>query len=265
MRGYLIATEGIEGSGKTTHAGLLQAWLRHRGFAVARREEPTEGPVGRLVHAVLDGRLKIADEAVPLLFAADRADDTRRFIRPELEKGTIVICDRYTYSSLAYQSVGMAVPFDLRWLREINTYALPPDMVFYLDVEPDIGLKRVSNGQRLQDDTFFEDLKTQRRIREAYFHILGLDKPSSIIKKLEANGIPPTVLDAVRLSRIDRTLVVGLDSAQPEDTVQEQMRAFVGWLVSPKQRTGRKQRLAPRGTLPLSEFAVVPRASGRTR
>lgn len=209
--------------------------------------------MGNLIHVVLGKKVSIADEALPLLFAADRADDTRRFIRPELQKGTIVVCDRYTYSSLTYQRVGMVVPFDIHWLKVINKYALTPDVVFYLDIEPEIGLNRVSAGRRLQDDAFFEDLRIQRRIREAYQDILGLNKPSFVMK-LETNGIPKSVLNSVQLSKADGALVVGLDANQSESEVHEQIIAFVQWLISRQRHTVKRRRLAPHGVVPLREF-----------
>lgn len=256
MKGYLIEFEGIEGSGKTTQAGMLHSWLKRRGYSVILRKEPTNNILGKVIHDILSKQLQVADEAVPLLFAADRADDTRRFIKPALESGEIVILDRYTYSSLAYQSGGMAVPFDTRWLREINRFALSPDIIFYIDIESDAGLKRVM-GQRLEDDSFFEDLRTQKRIREAYHQVLGLHKPSSLIRKLEANGIPDSVLDSVKITALERrVLVVGLDGMQPKDRVHEQIRAFVEWLVAHRRSSIGRDRLAPKGVVPLSQFNV---------
>lgn len=257
MKGYLIAMEGIEGSGKSTQAGMLYAWLRQRGYSVILRKEPTDALIGNIVHDILRKKLPVADEAIPLLFAADRADDTRRFIRPALDKGAIVVLDRYTYSSLAYQSGGMAVPFDMRWLRDINKFALSPDIVFYLDVEPEAGLKRVTGFRRLEDDTYFEDVKTQRRIREAYYQVLGLNKPSSLIRKLETNGIPGSILDSVKISTIEsKTLVIGLDGTEPMDRVHEQIRTFVDWLVTHKRPPLKRGRSPPKGVAPLSQFTL---------
>lgn len=220
------------------------------------RKEPTESSIGKIIHSVLDKQLEMADEAVTLLFAADRADETRRFIQPALDKGEIVVLDRYTYSSLAYQSGGMAVPFEVRWLKEINRFALPPDILFYIDVEPDAGLRRVKGFQRLDDDSFFEDVKTQKRIREAYHQVLRIHKPSSLIRKLETNGIPDSILDSVKISALDaRNFVIGLDGMQPKEKVQEQIRVFVEWLLSHKKHNIRRERLAPKGVVPLSQFA----------
>jgi dTMP kinase len=250
--------EGIEGSGKSTQAGMLSTWLSQRGYSVILRKEPTtDAPIGKIVHDVLKKNIRVADEAIPLLFAADRADDTRRFIGPALDKGAIVVVDRYTYSSLAYQSGGMAVPFDIRWLRDINKYALSPDIVFYLDVEPEAGLKRVTGFRRLQDDTYFEDVKALKRIREAYYQVLGLNKPSSLIRKLKTNGIPGSILDSVKISTIEsRTLVIGLDGTEPMDRVHEQIRTFVDWLVTHRRGSVKRERSPSRGVAPLSQFTV---------
>jgi dTMP kinase len=248
--------EGVEGSGKSTQTELLSNWLRRKQVRVICRAEPTQGPIGKLTRDILYKRAEVAEEAVPLLFAADRADDTKRFITPALDSGAIVIVDRYTYSSLAYQGSGMMMPFDLRWLEEINAYAVQPDIVFYLDIDPEVGLGRISGAQRLHDDAFFEDVNRQRRIREAYLRILGLNKQSSILKKLETNGIPAGLLNSVKISMIGRkTLVVGLDSIEPKETVHEQVRAFVEWLVSPRKGSTRRQHLPPPGVTPLSQFS----------
>ncbi len=113
-------------------------------------------------------------EVLALLFAADRANHTINTISPALEKGSIVISDRYVYSSLAYQSRGMIKGLEIDWIRSINQDAIEPDLVIFLDATPKEAMLRLQKGQkRVQDHNFFENLDVQTRIRDAYYDIFN--------------------------------------------------------------------------------------------
>jgi dTMP kinase len=99
-------------------------------------------------------------EVEALLFAADRFEHIRDVIEPALQRGKIVISDRYIHSSLAYQGARMV---DLEWLRKINAFMLKPDLGIYLDVSPKVGLSRKS-----KDRTVFENFKLQQKVRKIY-------------------------------------------------------------------------------------------------
>ncbi len=99
-----------------------------------------------------------------LLFAVDRVDHVEKEIKPALENGKIVVSDRYVYSSLAYQG---AAGLDLKWIEEINRLALPPDLAIYIDVPPEVVVKRLRRKKSVM-----ERLETQRKVREVYMKFL---------------------------------------------------------------------------------------------
>lgn len=166
MRGKLVSIEGIDGCGKSTHAKLLARWLRARGYKVVVTDEPTNGPVGRIIKRILRGELKVPVAAEALLFAADRLHHMDKLILPAMRAGKIVITERYTYSSLAYQS---ARGLNLQWIAKLNEKALKPDLEILIDVPAEVGFRRIKGVRVL--DTFEKDLKLQRRVRANYLRV----------------------------------------------------------------------------------------------
>lgn len=163
MKGKLIALEGPDGCGKTTHAKLLADWLRSKEYEVLVTDEPTDGPIGQILRRALYGKLRIPIEAEALLFAADRVQHSAQVIEPALNEGKIVITERYLYSSLAYQS---ARGLSREWIKTINKAAPKPDLAILIDVPAEVALKRIKSSRAL--DTFERDLKLQRRVRANY-------------------------------------------------------------------------------------------------
>jgi len=166
VRGKLVSIEGIDGCGKSTHAKLLARWLRARGYKVVVTDEPTNGPVGRIIKRILRGELKVPVAAEALLFAADRLHHMDKLILPAMRAGKIVITERYTYSSLAYQS---ARGLNLQWIAKLNEKALKPDLEILIDVPAEVGFRRIKGVRVL--DTFEKDLKLQRRVRANYLRV----------------------------------------------------------------------------------------------
>lgn len=161
-RGVFIAFEGIDGSGKSTHIRLLSQELRRRGFNVLCTAEPTRTGIGRLIRRSIQepsNRMPTLVEA--LLFAADRVNHVKEVIEPALAAGRIVLSDRYLHSSLAYQGAGGV---DLEWIKLINRFAPKTDLCIYLDIPPEVGMKRMRRRRK----TVFEVLSLQQRIRELY-------------------------------------------------------------------------------------------------
>ena len=158
--GLFIALEGIDGSGTTTHLKLLSSWLTTKGYEVVKTHEPTDGRIGRVIREVLrDSSVPSAIDA--LLFAADRVDNTINCIQPALDKGKIVITDRYVESSIAYQT---SSGLDMAWVRELNKLALTPNITILLDLSPQVALarKRKSKEKEKFERTAF--LKNVRQI-----------------------------------------------------------------------------------------------------
>jgi dTMP kinase len=172
--GTLIALEGVEGAGKSTQLDLLRDELERRGHEVVVTREPGGTPVGERVRDVLlDPAVDLDPRAEALLFAAARAQLVEQVIRPALERGAVVLCDRYLDSSLAYQGGGRGLGRGP--VKEVNRFAtggLLPDLVVLLDLDPAEGLGRRA-GRR--DRIEVEGLGFHRRVREAFRELAAAD------------------------------------------------------------------------------------------
>jgi dTMP kinase len=192
MTSVFITLEGIEGSGKTTQAAILADALRSRGHAVTLTREPGGTRAGELIRAIfLDSSVSLTVPAELLLVLADRAQHVREKLRQELAAGRVVISDRYSDSTIAYQGHGRG--FDLKLLSELNRLAsdgINPDLTIVLDCEPETGLARTRTralGTARQPDRFEgEQIEFHRRVRDG-FRAIARDDPSRVI-----------VLDATR-------------------------------------------------------------------
>ncbi|MGD0802632.1 MAG: dTMP kinase [Candidatus Bathyarchaeia archaeon] len=159
--GWFIVFEGVDGSGKSTQIDLLSMKLRDQGIDHILEREPSDGSIGRFIrHYAEAGDRYLSPEAEALLFTADRFEHSKR-ISQILDQGTTVICDRYYHSTLAYQG---AAGVEVAWLRDLQKFALKPDLILLLDVDPDKSLMRVS-GRTL---TVFENRSYLKRVRDLY-------------------------------------------------------------------------------------------------
>lgn len=170
----LIAIEGIDGAGTTTQAQLLVNRMNANGIPAHLTNEPSSGPIGRLVRQILTGEVRNIDAAaMALLFAADRMDHVNHEIWPQLREGVHVVTDRYLWSSLAYQSLEL----DLDWVAAINQRAPAPDLTIYLRVDSQIaGERRRSRGKR---PDLYEYDRLQKRIAANYDKLLGASTEES--------------------------------------------------------------------------------------
>ncbi|HSO52493.1 MAG TPA: dTMP kinase [Actinomycetes bacterium] len=172
--GRLIAFEGVEGSGKSTQLELLRQALEGRVREVVVTREPGGTPAGERMRAVLlDPGVQLHPRAEALLFAAARAELVDAVIRPALERGAVVLCDRYLDSSLAYQ--GDARGLGRGPVEEVNRFAtggLLPDLVVLLDLEPASGLRRRSGEL---DRIEAQDHAFHRRVRQAFRDLAAAD------------------------------------------------------------------------------------------
>jgi len=159
-KGVFIVIEGLDGSGKTTQASLLANRLSEN-HKVLFTAEPSNGKIGTFIrHDCLYEQTRLPTEAEALLFAADRIEHMQNDLVPALSQGKIVICDRYIYSSLAYQG-GAGLSLD--WIKTINARALEPDFALYIDVTPERVLERL-----LRKRSVMETLETQQKVRGIY-------------------------------------------------------------------------------------------------
>ncbi len=173
-KGKFIVLEGLDGSGTSTQLDLLKIWLLEKEHEFGKThfsQEPTNGPVGSLIRLALSKRLKALDERVmALLFAADRLDhlycsgdfEQKEGINKMLEKGLNVLSDRYYLSSLAYQSLSV----DLEWLKQINKYAIKPDLTIFLHIPVEKSLER-RHSSRIHEE-LYENEKTLTAIAQKY-------------------------------------------------------------------------------------------------
>ena len=163
--GVFICVEGLDASGKTTQSKLLVRNLRRKGFDAVYTTEPSHGRIGRLIRKhVLAGKNRLSGVLEALLFAADRVDHSEREVVPALKADKVVVTDRYLYSSLAYQGV---TGLDLKWVEEVNRWAIKPDVTIYIDILPEIVLKRLK-----REKSVMETLQNQRQVREIYLKLV---------------------------------------------------------------------------------------------
>jgi dTMP kinase len=173
-RGFFLSVEGLDGSGKTTQVDLLEKHLIQWGFEVKRTREPGGCPISEKIrHVVLDiENLGMSDTCEALLYAASRAQHVKDVIRPSVEKGLVVLCDRFVDSSIAYQGGGRQLGVTL--VAAINAPAvdgLMPDCTVYLDINHEEALRRRSKASAL-DRIEVEALSFHARVEEAYRQLI---------------------------------------------------------------------------------------------
>jgi len=167
--GFFIAFEGGEGAGKSTQTELLSKRLVDEGFSVVVTREPGGTPTAEKIRSVLlDPTITdMPDQAEALLFAASRADHAANLIRPALESGSVVICDRYLESSVAYQGYGRNLGGAyIRELSEWATQGLLPDFTVYLDVPAQVSLDRRKGTDRMEIQSLDFHMQTQQAFRD---------------------------------------------------------------------------------------------------
>lgn len=167
MTPRFIVLEGIDGSGTTSQSRRLLEALEARGHEVVHTFQPSKGAIGRLIREHLSVNAEgMEPDALALLFAADRLDHLGKVIAPALERGKLVLCDRYVISSWVYQSLKCPKS----WVRQINARATWPDLTFFLDVPAEVAMQRVANRreQTGEDVEVFDDPDLQRRLARGY-------------------------------------------------------------------------------------------------
>jgi dTMP kinase len=182
VRGQFITLEGPEGSGKSTHIRYLATALRRSGFRVVQTREPGGTVVAEAIRRTLlrSSREQITPVAESLLIFAARSQHVRHVIEPALQRGAIVLCDRFSDSTLAYQ--GFARGLDLAWLRMANTMATngcSPDLTLLLDVPVHIGLSRRRKSGGKQNRLDLESVRFHRLVRKGFL-TLAIHSPRRI-------------------------------------------------------------------------------------
>jgi len=180
MAGWFITFEGVEGSGKTTQIRLAGEFLREKGLPVTVTQEPGGTPLGERIREILlnQNGFDISGEAEVFLFAAARAQHTDRLILPALEKGQVILCDRFSDATIAYQAYGRGLPLEaVREVCRLASRGLSPRLTLLFDLPVERGLERAFRRiavreERSREDRFErEHLDFHRRIREGYLDI----------------------------------------------------------------------------------------------
>lgn len=203
MQGRFIVLEGVDGAGTTTQASMLAEALRAKSFPVLLTCEPSSGPVGALLRQALSGRLvsmgfggsrALHWQTMALLFAADRVDHLENQIVPNLRDGITVVCDRYDYSSVAYQSLTSGLGDEVvPWIREVNRHALRPDLTIVLNTSFEVAQARRDIRGNIE---IFDEDDLQKHLGEFY---AGLERhfPQDRIVHINADGDANEVASAV--------------------------------------------------------------------
>jgi len=201
--GLFITFEGPDGSGKTTQAQLLYEYLQERGYPVFLTREPGGTGIGDQIREVLHSleNTEMLPQAEILLYSASRAQLVGQIIRPHLDRGEIVLCDRYADSTLAYQGYGHGL--DLQVLQVITSFAtggLKPDLTIYLDVDVEEGLKRKLSAYQAGEAEWNrmdqQEIAFHRRVRQGYLQMAAAEPERWVV--IEAAQPPDVAQRAIR-------------------------------------------------------------------
>lgn len=188
MRGVLITFEGVEGSGKTTQMLRLARWLKGQGYQVERTREPDGTALGVAIRRLFERAPQPLAEM--FLFLAARHQHVAERLRPWLGRGRVVLCDRYTDATVAYQ--GYARGLDPEMIRELNVRAtggVLPDLTLLFDLDPAAGFRRI--GRRRRDEFERQALAFHRRVRRGYLEIQRAEPKR--VRMIDAAQAPPAV------------------------------------------------------------------------
>jgi dTMP kinase len=193
-----ITLEGPEGSGKTSQLPKLAEYLRQRGFDVLTTREPGGTSISEQIRTVLHNleNKEMNPRAEILLFQASRAQLVEQVIRPHLDKGGVVLSDRYADSTLAYQGYGHQIAIEpLKVLVTFATGGLKPDMTLLLDVDVETGLRRKEmKGEWNRLDAY--DLDFHQRVRRGYFNLVQAEPERWVV--VDASQSPVKVQEEMR-------------------------------------------------------------------
>ena len=197
-----ITLEGPEGAGKTTQLRPLADFLRGCGYVVVTTREPGGTPIGAQIRAVLHdmANVQMHPHTEILLYAASRAQLVAQEIRPRLEAGQVVVCDRYADSTLAYQGYGRGLDLPtLRTILDFATGGLRPELTLYLDISAEEGLRRRQEAAQHGAEwnrLDAESLEFHQRVREGYLALIAADPARWV--RISGEGDRGTIQEQIR-------------------------------------------------------------------
>lgn len=185
MRGLFITLEGGDGAGKSTQIKNIKSFFEKKGLVVVHTREPGGTPISEKLRDILLDSNNREMEAVTemLIYAAARAQHVRELVMPQLEKGSIVICDRFLDSSIAYQTYGRKLGDMVEIVNGYATDGLTPDLTFWMDIDPDAGKERVSKMGDF-DRLEMEERDFHYRVYDGYKKIA--ENNSERVKRIDA-------------------------------------------------------------------------------
>lgn len=197
QRGKFIVFEGIDGSGKSTQSSLLTAHLQALGLPCYRTFEPTDSPIGSLIHQMMTGRIQADNRVIAALFVADRFDHLTNPLdgfKKKLDAGVTVIADRYYFSSYAYHGVDL----DMDWVIAANSISADlqrPDITVFLDVPVKKAVERLAKGRFHTE--LFEHEERLTKVREKYFEAFEKQKDCERVAVIDADADAETIAQRV--------------------------------------------------------------------
>lgn len=205
--GVFVCFEGGEGSGKSTQSQRLATWLEEEGYVALLTFEPGDTEVGRQLRTIVlsPETGAISDRTEALLYAADKAEHVDSVVQPALDRGEVVITDRYVDSMLAYQGAGRALVLDeVEQVARWATHDLRPHLTVVLDLEPERGLGRFEERDRIEG----ESLEFHQRVREGFLRMAKADPDHYLVLDARADveeisaqvraAVAPLLTQAVR-------------------------------------------------------------------
>ena len=194
-KGLFITFEGTDGCGKTTQIELLKRYLEEKGYKVVLTREPGAKGLGEKLREILlnyDG--DVSSNCESFLFLADRAQHIDMLIKPAIERGEVVLCDRHTDSTVAYQGYGRGLELNqIKMLNDIATNGVKPDMTFVFDIDIETAQKRVGKTKDRMESAGIEFFK---RVRQGYLEIAKSE--SERVKVLDATQTIETIANQVK-------------------------------------------------------------------
>lgn len=195
--GRFLVFEGIDGSGKTTQVRKVYERLKTANKNVLATFEPTDGPIGTLIRQMLSGKIATDQRTIASLFAADRTD---HLVNPDtgikrlVDQGQTIVCDRYYFSSYAYHAQYM----DMDWViqaNRLNADILRPDATLFIDVDPDVCIRRIQNSREHLE--IYEKIDIMKQVRANYFKAFDRLKDQETVIVIDGNDTPERVAERV--------------------------------------------------------------------
>ena len=200
MKGLFITFEGIDGGGKTTQLALAAKWLREQGYEVVESREPGGTPLAeRVRELVLDPSLPLTTTTQTLLYLAARSEHVDKLLRPSVEAGKIVLCDRFSDSTLVYQGLSQGKSLaELALLRNLCSFAsagMAPDLTLVFDGRPEVLVRRRA-ARGVSDRYELQGLDFQQALRKGFFALAEAEPER--LKLIDAEGSQEQVAASVQ-------------------------------------------------------------------